>query len=297
MKIRLKKPSKWYYIIDWEIDLDLPVPQHWNDLTEWQIKAVGRYMFNSRNEQVDTKVFKRVLISILIVPRPTFRNILKSVIYLSQVRFRDLEQYTDFVFDKKELLTRFPEQIKIGRWPFRKVVFGPATRLANITIEELSYADAFYYKWELEKNIDDLHRLTAILYRSSLWNRSPYLTDRRIPFSSLLLESNSRITDNISLPVKFMIAHAYYGCRQNLINRHPNVFPQKKITEGDENKKPEKPKPYQPFSKIIDSFAMDEIQVFGPHQEVEKILAPKFLSVYEESIKREREKERLSNRT
>ena len=269
--------------------INFKIAQHWNDLTEWQIKAIGRFMFTSRNEQTETKLFKQVVLSILIVPKPTIKNIVKSVILLSRVPFSELEQYTNFVFDQKELLTRFPNKIKIGRWPFRKTVYGPAPRLANTTIEELSYADTFYYKWMTENDVNDLHRLTAILYRPSV---EPTLEDKRIPFSSLTLESNSRITDGIPLPVKFMIAHAYYGCRQNFINRHPNVFPQRKATEGEEEKTQKKPKPYQPFSKIIDAFAMDEIQIFGNHQQVEKVFAPKFLSIYEESIKREREKER-----
>lgn len=276
--------------------IDFKIAQHWNDLTEWQVRAIGRFMFNSRNEQTETKLFKRVVLSVLIVPKPTLKNIIKSVILLSQVPFLELERYTDFVFDQNEILTRFPNKIKIGRWPFRKTVYGPAPRLANVTIEELSYADTFYYKWVTGNDIDDLHRLTAILFRPTHWNRSSSAEDKRIPFSSLLLEQNSRITDAIPLSVKFMIAHAFAGCRQNFIKRHPHVFPQPKKTEGEEAAPPAKPKPYQPFSKIIDAFAMDEIQIFGNHQEVEKVYASKFLAVYEESIKREKEKERNRNK-
>lgn len=275
------------------MNIKYKIPQRWNDLSEYQIRMIGRFMFNSRNEQVDTKLFKLTLISILIVPKPTIKNILKSVLLWSQVPFSELEQYTSFVFDQKELLTRFPDKIKIGRWPFRKLVYGPAPRMANVTIEELSYADTFYYKWMTDNDINDLHRLTAILYRPEA--AAPTLEDIRKPFSSLLLEQNSRITDAIPLPLKFMIAHAFYGCRQNFINRNPNVFPQKKIAEGEEEQLPKKTKPYQSFSKIIDSMAMDEIQVFGNHQQTEKVFAPKFLSVLEENIIREREKERQRN--
>jgi hypothetical protein len=58
-----------------------------------------------------------------------------------------------------------------------------------------------------------------------------------------------------------MIAHAYYGCRQNFINRHLTYSTEKQLKE--EEKPPEKPKPYQPFSKIIDAFAMDEVQILA----------------------------------
>lgn len=273
--------------------IDFDIPQKWNDLTEWQVRAIGRFMFNNRNEQTESRYFKSVMISILIVPKPTLINILKSVFLLTQVPFSQLEQYADFIFDAKELMTHFPSYIKIGKWPFCKTVYGPATRLANVTIEELSYADTFYYKWTTESNPDDLHRLTAILYRPIAQEPTP--EDKRKPFSALTLESNSKVTDGISLPLKFMIAHAYHGCRQNFINRHPNVFPQKKAVEGEEQKPPPKPKAYQPFSKIIDAFAMDEVQIFGPHQSTEKVFASKFLGVYEESIKRQKEQERQHN--
>lgn len=274
--------------------IDFKIPQKWNDLSEFQLKMIGRFMFNNRNEQVETRFFKQVALSILIVPKPTIKNIIKSVILLTQVPFSELDQYTAFIFDEKELLTRFPSKIKIGRWPVRKTVFGPAPRMANSTIEELSYADTFYYKWITEKDTNDLHRLTAILYRPTSELATP--VDNRKPFSPLLLESNSRITDAIPLHIKFMIAHTYYGCRENFINRNPNVFPRKKIAEGEEEKTPAKPKPYQSFSKIIDSFAMDEVQIFGNHQQVEKVFAPKFLTVYEESIIRQKERERQNRK-
>ena len=206
-----------------------------------------------------------------------------------------IDRWSDFVFDKKELLTRFPNQIKVGRWPFRRVIYGPAPRLANVTIEELSYADTFYYKWSTENDLNDLHRLTAILYRPKA--DKPSQDDARKPFSTLILEANARLTDGIPLHIKFMIAHAYAGCRQNFINRNPNVFPKPpKLEEGAEPQPLKKPRPYQPFSKIIDSMAMDEIQVFGNHQQTEKVYASKFLAVLDESIVRNKEKERQNSR-
>jgi hypothetical protein len=28
--------------------INFKIAQHWNDLSEWQIKAIGRFMFNSK---------------------------------------------------------------------------------------------------------------------------------------------------------------------------------------------------------------------------------------------------------
>ncbi|MFW0737577.1 hypothetical protein [Flavobacterium sp. T12S277] len=270
--------------------IDFKIPEKWNDMTEWQFNAIGRYLFNSRNDKVDTYIFKVAVMAVLLIPKFNIKNIIKAFIFFTYIPSVDFEKYTAFVFDEKDLFTRFPKKIKIGRWPFRKVVFGPGARMSNSTIEELSYADTFYYKWATEKNTDDLHRLTAILYRQKSKVNNP--EDVRMPFSSLMLEKNSYITDKIPLHIKFMIAHVYSGCRQNFINRNPNVFPKHKETEESESR-PKNTKPYQPFSKIIDAFAMDEVQVFGTHQQVEKVYAGKFLSLYDISIVKQREREAL----
>lgn len=287
MKIRLKKPKKWYQIIGWDIDIRFTIPQKWNDLTDFQVNAIGKFMFNSRNEQVESRVFKTFIIGILLVPKFKMCTVLKSIYFFTQIPFSEYEQYTNFVFDEKELFTRFPKKIKVGRWPFRKVVYGPAPRMANSTIEELSYADTFYYKWATDKDVNDLHRLTAILYRPKSKTNNP--EDIRASFSALTLEQNSFITDAIPLHIKFMIAHVFAGCRQNFINRNPNVFPKQKESDNPENER-KKRKPYMPFSKIIDAFAMDEVQIFGTHQQVEKVYASKFLSLFDASIVKQREK-------
>lgn len=264
------------------------VPKKWNDLTEWQFSAIGRFMFNSRNEKTDKRLFKISVMGILLVPKFSLKNLIKSLIFFAYVPYSEFEQYTDFVFDEKDLFTRFPLQLKVGYWPRRITLFAPLPRMANSTIEELSYADTFFYKWSIDNNIDDLHRLVAILYRPTDGKNRP--EDMRTEFSSLTLEQNSKLTDKIPLHIKFMIAHVYAGCRQNFINRYKNVFPTPEKNEQNENK-PKKNRPYLPFSKIIDSFAMDEVQIFGNHQQVEKVYASKFLALYDATIVQQRERE------
>lgn len=269
--------------------VDYTIPQKWNDLSDWQVRMIGRFMFNNRNERIESNLMKMYLITVLFQNKPSLKRFLKVCILFWDVPFSELEQYTNFIFDKKDLLTVFPKYIKVGRWPWSKKVYGPMARLANITIEELSYADTFFYKWVTEKDINDLHRLCAILYRSADPNASQQ--DIRVEFSSLLLEKNAEVTDAIPLHIKYMIACAYEGCRDTLINRYKHVFPQRKAKPESEAKE-QKPKPYQSFSKIITAMAMDEVQIFGNYQNARKVLAPEFLAVYDESIVREKEKER-----
>jgi hypothetical protein len=63
------------------------------------IKAIGRFMFNSRNEQTETKLLKSSAFN-FDCAKPNLTNIVKSVILLLQVPFSELEQYTAF-FDQK----------------------------------------------------------------------------------------------------------------------------------------------------------------------------------------------------
>lgn len=293
MNIRLKKPNKWYQIIGWEININFVIPQKWNDLTDWQLQRVGKFMFDHRLEVTERTFMTNAMIVILLIPAPTIRNICKAVVLLLRVPFSELEEHAAFMFDKTKHLTSFPKFIKVGKWPFRKKMYGPANRMANCTISELSYCDAFYYKWIAEGNANDLHRLAAILYRPKPnGQHRPNPEDKRRKFSSLRLEENAALTDYIPLSLKYMVAKAYEGCRENFISKHPNVFPRKKAAEGEDQEKDKKAKPYQPLSKIIDSMAMDEVQVFGKYQDTENVYAPKFLAVYEESIKRQKARER-----
>jgi hypothetical protein len=261
--------------------IDYTVPQKWNDLSDWQLRMIGHFLFLNHKDETDKSLFRHVFLFILFLPKPSFWNLWKLAVLLFKFSFKELEHYTDFIFDKKQLLTRFPRHIKVGRFPFRKKLYGPADRLANVTISEFSYADTFYDKWIRDGETDELHRLTAILYRPK--SKTPNQEDLRTKFSSLTLGNNSKTTDHIPLHIKYMIAHCYQGCREIIVNRHPNVFPKRKIIEGQEDSVVKR-KPYQTFSKIIDSMAMDEIQVFGTHQETENIFVPKFLQIFEAKI-------------
>jgi hypothetical protein len=286
MKFKIKKPLKWYQIIGWEIEMHFTFATKWNDLTDWQIRMIGKFMFQNRDAEVEKTFLRSLIVVILAIPRPTLKSIIKATILLCSRPLSEMRAAADFVLDETQELTRFPETIFINKWAPRKriTVFGPSARLANVTINELSFADTFFYRWEKDRDIMDLHRLTAILFRPNGTGATD--EDMRAPFSKLLLGKNALITDRIPLHVKYMIAKAYKGCRNNFIEKHPNVFPKRRPSENED-----KPRPYQPFSKIIDSFAMDEIQIFGTHQQVEKVLAPDFFKVFDESIRIQRERE------
>lgn len=262
------------------------IPQKWNDLTDWQLRRIGKLMH--KRERVSHRFFISMLVSILLMPKRSVFGYVKSVILFWNVPLFELEAYCSFIFNEK--LTRYPAEFKIGKKKF----IGPAARLANSSIDELSYADTFFFNWANENNEQDLHRLAAVLYREEDPNAS--LEDKRAPFNKLLLPNNAEFTDKISVPDKLIIALAYQGCRELFAERHPVIFPkppkEEEESEFSEKQKPKKKPKYQPFSKIIQAMAMDEVQVFGTIQETEKANAAQFFKIYEESIIRQRERER-----
>jgi len=262
------------------------VPTKWDELSNWQLRTIGRFMFNNHNEQIQSKFLKCFCAVVLLLNHSPVR-ILKVAILLCSIPLVRLAYLADFIVEKESRMTRFPNRITVGRWPFRKRLYGPSRRLGNVTIQELSFADKYYYDWVTKNEIVDLMRLTAILYRPPA--KKPHLDDVREPFSNLALERNAMLTDRVPHHMMYMVAHAYEGCRTILIDAHPKVFP--KVKSDDDGGK-SKVKPYQSFARIIDSMAMDEVQIFGSHQRAEQVNAWKFMNVFQESIVRQEKQER-----
>lgn len=268
-----------------KIDFKFRFPTKWNELSPWQLNMIGRILY--KNEKFDPKVFVVLLIVVLSMPRPTIKNFFKSSYLLLRIPLTELEGYTNFILDENENLTRFPNSIKAGF----KTVYGPAPRLSNVSIEELSYADTFYYNWKTEKKDIDLERLVAVLYRLPKKQRKN-VDDIRIEFNKLLLPKRSKLTEKIPMFKMYIVALAYEGSRNVLVSRYKNVFPTQVNSEEKDIKTPKKNRPYQPFSKIITSMVLEETQPFGKLQDASKANAISFLEIYDESIKRQKDLEK-----
>lgn len=273
------------------INIRITLPTKWNDLSPFQLQLIGRLLYSKR--QFEGDLFRSILVAILFVPKLRPVYFFKMFMVLRRVTFKELHHYADFVFNHDDHLTRFPEFFKVKAGLFsRRKIYGPAMRLSNITINELSYADAFYFNWMIEGKNDDLRRLVACLYRQSGEGSSK--KDRRDSFDKLLLPDNAKLTDKIPLHEMYIVALAYQGSRELIKKRYPYVFPKKSSTAKPEAK-PSKPR-YTPFSKIVQSMAMDEVQVFGNLQQTENVLATQFLEVYNETLIRQSKQPKFKKR-
>lgn len=264
--------------------LNFNVPQKWDDLSEWQINKIGHILFHKKID--DSQLLKFAMVFILFISTPSLIKLVKFFYLLTIIPYQDLLKYTDFMFDKKQRMTSFRHnyRVRVGMFK-RQMLAGPASRLSNITILELSYADTFFYKWITEGNDIDLHRLCAVLYRPI--SSKLATNDKRVPFDRLLLEENSYLTDKIPLHQKYMIALAFQGSRDRFADRFPNVFPQSKQKSASSiNRR------YTPFSSVVNAMAMDEIQPFGNLTQTENANANQFLEIYNETLIRQREEEK-----
>lgn len=258
--------------------IDFYPAKKFNELNEWQLSIIGKVLCSDK--AIEKKSYQFLLVVVLFLEKITFKNCIKLFFLLLRVPFSQLKQYTDFIFDESDSLTNFYKKIKVGN----KVLFGPSSRLSNITIQELAYADAFYYNWMTKSDPKDLQRLVACLYRPA--GSTSNENDKRKSFDKLQLPKNAELTDKIPISKQYIIALAFQGTRRLFISRYKNIFPEPP-EEDEENPKPKKQQPYQSFEKLIQSMAMDEIQVFGNLQQVEKTNAVQFLEIYDELIYRQ----------
>lgn len=270
--------------------IDFKVPVKWDELTPWQRDRLGRIFFNP--DQVDKELFKKLMAIILFLPKPSLKHVAKLFILLCRMPLTELISYTDFLFDPDHRLTSFKPAYTVRSGFCKSKVYGPADRLNNITILELSYADTFFYKWITEGQDVDLHRLCAVLYRPADPDAPKH--DSREAFNQLLLPANAVLTDQIPLHQKYMIALAFQGSRDLFAKRFPKVFPKAKSSQDtDVAPAVKKKKAYSPFTNIINSMALDEVQPFGPLEDTERANAGKFLEIYNESIIRLQKREQL----
>lgn len=255
------------------------IPEEWNKLTDFQLKLIG-HLFYTENS-IKTKYFKELVFAALVMRKPSLKYVFKVIFIFFKTPSSDLIRYTDFVFNENESLTRFIPVIKVGSIFSRKKLLGPGIRLSNISIQELSYADAFFYNWIKEPSSINLQRLVACLYRPI--SKTPKSDDKREEFNKLLLPDNAIHTDKIPLHVQYIIALAYQGSREKIMDKFTYVFPKSKTEETEAA--PKKQKQYQPFSKIINAMAMDDNKIFGTLTETEKANAFQFLEIYNETIR------------
>lgn len=240
----------------------------WNELNEWQVEEIAHLYLNTKSEDIP-KVYPQ-MISAVYQKENTSKHRFELYKLISNVPMSELSKHTQFLLEKTNYY-RFPEITGLIR---------PSDRLGNITIRQFSTIDTFFHNYNQDKNLLNLKRLVASLYRI------------REKFDDLDLPEVDKITRNI--PVKKMeaIALAFLFTRISIADQFKVVFPEKQ--EEPEGKKLQpifnRQDIYVPFDKIIIGMSMDEMQPLGKKQDINDVRIYEFLNVLSESILYHKEK-------
>ena len=247
-------------------ELNFNIATSWNELNEWQLKKIAKVMFSDSNKKAELLL----IVAYLFIEKPTFKNIYKFFRLLLQVPLSTLKTHADFLYTETDF-TKFPKKINS--------LYGPSDRLSNVTIDEYTYADLFFYRWTQERHIHDLNRLVTVLYRPKGPKETKHIDARR-KFVKEELPVHSPIVEKIPEDVKLTILMAFQGSRERIIKRYKNVF---KKGKGKNNS-------YAPFSKIINSMSRSENQPFGDYYKTKKANIFDFFDVLDEELKLQKER-------
>lgn len=107
-------------------------------------------------------------------------------------------------------------------------LLGPADGLANLTLEEFSFADFHFRAFMTTQNVAELNKLCAILWRKKgevlKVDDVRYRNDNRILFNSYAINKNAYRFKFAPLKFKYFILMFFWGNRNIFVDKHPNVF-------------------------------------------------------------------------
>ena len=143
---------------------------------------------------------------------------------LSAIVVQELIGYTDFLLKESELTRNLLEWIKVDGRKY----YGPADGFYNMTFEEWTYCEQSYAGYSRSKNINDLNKMLAVMYRPEVEGYDPddvrFNGDRREVFNDFLIDRRIEIMKLTSNRIRFAVLLYFQGCQRLLIDKFPLVF-------------------------------------------------------------------------
>lgn len=131
--------------------------------------------------------------------------------------------------------------------------YGPKDELENITVEEFTFTELCYERYQQTGKVEYLETLAAILYRPCRWRGIE--SDIRIKFTEYGYIKRARKFMRLTKAMKVAIYLNYEGCRNLLHVRYPVIFEkEKKVKAGNTTS-------LTGWDNIVHSAAGD---IFGP---------------------------------
>ncbi|MCT8340487.1 hypothetical protein MG296_10515 [Flavobacteriaceae bacterium TK19130] len=257
------------------IPINIKLPTTWNELSPKQLGEVAYileyFRAQEKTRQQDFRFYVRFYFQ-LVKQLLRSEKWYKVYIAIRQIPPMNYKKHVEFLLHGVSR-TSFPKKLKAGK----HTMLPPADKLKNISIEEFSFADALFYRWQELGNDEYLQLLCATLYRPKGGNEY----DPREPFNKVMVEKRFDCFNKVPYKKQLAIGYTYLGCRNHIVSLYPHIFPKPYEPKEEEEKKP-RPKPkYVPFGRLINfkvKFDPSKIEA------TEKINVHKFLSNYENEL-------------
>jgi len=244
--------------------LKFNIPSSWNELSDRQLKRLAKLS----NSGVKGVYFDYLVLVVLLNLK--WWNLIgkaKCGLLIYNVPFSELkEEHYSWLYQELTL-TRFIPSLKVKS----NILYSPADRIINLTIDEFAHADDFFLGWLRTKDFDYLRYLAAALYRECDEK------GKRVPFDKLELDHRAATLHKVKKDTLLAILLSYQGCRTYLVSQFKVAFPKPK-----EGAKPKKTPRSSLFGKIVLQFAGGK---FGNYMETKNINVYTFLTEFEEKIK------------
>lgn len=223
------------------------IPENWNELSADHIKALCKYinfaitpislkmmmlLYISRLKLVKSKgipaqggLFDKTLFPVKGKKTGLFYAASADISFMAEnLSFLFAEKSEGVIIESRLVQNHFPE-LRTQRF---KSLFGPNSGLYNLTFAEFIRLETLYEKLGRDENPNIENRFCAVLYRpkdKSVDTGSPdFSGDVREPFNDHLLDKNAKTASFLARWQKNYIRLLYEGCRNFIIDKHPNAF-------------------------------------------------------------------------
>jgi hypothetical protein len=180
-------------------------PSAWSELTATNLIYLGRIFSLPVQNEITTYY---TIAKLFGVP-------LKLFLKLKPFQKIQLQPLLSWLMKKNSLNKWLIKCVRAGT----VLLYGPADQLADMTAEEFMYCEGVYERWEQTEDATCLDTLFAILYR-----KKAFFTGERAVFRAEKLKKAEARTKRVKPWLKRAIAINYAGCRNLIIERHPNIW-------------------------------------------------------------------------
>lgn len=205
------------------------IPSQWDELSSKQLRKIAWLS----TLQKDGLALSKLFFFILTLRLPLWKRLRLQWFYLYQATTEergDFISLVDSFREKPRLTTQKIEKL----WVRTVLLYGPASGLANCSFFEFIQAEKYFLNYmeaqsgsskNSGKGEEWLNRLVATLYRPIDKRIPKTADDRRIPLTDAGIRFRLYLTTRIDLETKLAILMWFDGCRANIIQAFPAIFP------------------------------------------------------------------------